>query len=105
MQVVSLKVWGEHALFSRPDLKVERLTYPIMTPSAARGVLDAILFRPQMAWHVRRVTVLVPNFPVAFPAASKQEYFRFLQVRRNEIQGAISTETVKTWVKEPRTFS
>ena len=57
---VSVKVWGEFALFTRPELKVERLSYPLMTPSAARGVLDAILFRPQMCWHVRRITVLDP---------------------------------------------
>ena len=68
MQTVSVKVWGEYALFSRPDLKVERLSYPLMTPSAARGVLDAILFRPQMRWHVRKITVLRPDFPAGFPA-------------------------------------
>ena len=57
---VSVKVWGEFALFTRPDLKVERLSYPIMTPSAARGILDAILFKPQMYWHVRRITAIDP---------------------------------------------
>jgi len=60
---VSVRVWGEFALFTRPELKVERLSYPFMTPSAARGVLDAILFRPQMRWHVRRITALRPPFP------------------------------------------
>ncbi len=57
---VSLKVWADYACFTRPELKVERLTYPLMTPSAARGVLDAILFKPEMYWHVRRITVLRP---------------------------------------------
>ena len=61
--VVQVKVWGDLALFTRPELKVERLSYPIMTPSAARGVLDAILYRPQMRWHVRRITALEPVFP------------------------------------------
>ncbi len=62
-QTVSLKVWGEFALFTRPELKVERLSYPFMTPSAARGVLDAILFKPQMRWNIRRITAIEPNFP------------------------------------------
>lgn len=65
---VAVKVWGEFALFTRPELKVERLSYPMMTPSAARGILDAILFKPQMRWHVRRITALEPRFPPGFPA-------------------------------------
>src|SRR3954454_9297501 len=100
---VSVKVWGEYALFTRPDLSVERITYPIATPSAARGVLDAILFRPQMRWHVRRVTALAPRLPAGFPAAARREPLRFLQVRRNEIQGAIAPRTVEGWVKGPHT--
>ena len=57
---VAVKVWGDLALFTRPEFKVERLSYPMMPPSAARGVLDAILFKPQMCWHVRRITALEP---------------------------------------------
>ena len=64
---VAVKVWGEHALFTRPELKVERLSYVIMTPSAARGVLDAILYRPQMEWRVLRITALEPEFPRDIP--------------------------------------
>lgn len=101
---VAVKVWGEYALFTRPDLSVERLTYPIMTPSAARGILDAILFRPQMRWHVRRVSVLEPVFPAGFPKQARSEPFRFVQVRRNEIQGTIAPRTVEGWMKEPITF-
>lgn len=101
---VSVKVWGEYALFTRPDLSVERLSYPMMTPSAARGILDAILFRPQMGWHVRRITALVPLFPTGFPEGARREPFRFLQIRRNEIQGAIAPRTVEGWMKDPKTF-
>jgi CRISPR-associated protein Cas5d len=101
---VSVVVWGEYALFTRPDLSVERITYPILTPSAARGVLDAILFRPQMRWHVRRITALEPRFPAGYPAAARREPFRLVQVRRNEIQGAIAPRTVEGWMKEPATF-
>lgn len=68
---VRLKVWGEFACFTRPDLKVERMTYPCMTPSAARGVLDCILWKPEFTWHVQRILVLKP--------------VKFYSVKRNEI--------------------
>ncbi len=105
MQTVSLKAWGEYALFSRPDLKVERLSYALMTPSAARGVLDAILFRPQMRWHVRKITVLKPEFPPGYPEASRQRTYRLVGVRRNEIQGKISTRKAEAWIKKPSDFA
>ena len=68
---VQVKVWGEFACFTRPDLKVERMTYPCMTPSAARGVLDCILWKPEFAWHVHRISVLKP--------------VKFHSIKRNEI--------------------
>jgi CRISPR-associated protein Cas5d len=99
---VSVVVWGEYALFTRPELSVERLSYQIMTPSAARGVLDAILFRPQMRWHVRSITALMPKtFPPGFPPAAAARPYRLVGVRRNEIQGKISTVAVKQWMSEP----
>jgi CRISPR-associated protein Cas5d len=101
MQTISVKVWGEYALFSRPDLKVERFSYPIMTPSAARGVLDAILFRPQMKWHIRKITALRPDFPAGLPQESRHRPYRLVGVRRNEIQGKVSTKKVDGWMKEP----
>ncbi len=102
---VSVKVWGEFALFTRPELKVERVSYPMMTPSAARGVLDAILYKPQMRWHVRRITALKPVFPRGFPAQSAEAHYRFIQIRRNEVQDAISPNTVSGWIKNPKTFA
>lgn len=71
-RVVRVKVTGDYACFTRPDLKVERMTYPCMTPSAARGVLDAILWKPEFQWYVRRITVLNP--------------VRFMNIKRNEIK-------------------
>jgi CRISPR-associated protein Cas5d len=68
---VQIKVWGQFACFTRPDLKVERMTYPCMTPSAARGVLDSILWKPEFVWHVKRIVVLKP--------------VKFASVKRNEI--------------------
>jgi CRISPR-associated protein Cas5d len=101
---VSVKVWGEFALFTRPELKVERLSYPIMTPSAARGVLDAILFRPQMRWHVRRITALRPHFPAGFPPEAARLPYRLVGVRRNEIQAKIAPRTVEGWMRDPAGF-
>lgn len=71
-RVVRVKVTGDYACFTRPDLKVERMTYPCMTPSAARGVLDSILWKPEFQWYVRRIIVLNP--------------VRFMSVKRNEIK-------------------
>jgi len=55
---VAVKVFGEHACFSRPDFKVERVSYPVMTPSAARGVLEAIFWKPEFRYEVREIHVL-----------------------------------------------
>jgi CRISPR-associated protein Cas5d len=101
---VSVKVWGEFALFTRPELKVERLSYPLMTPSAARGVLDAILYRPQMRWHVRRITALEPKFPDGFPESAARQPYRLMGVRRNELQGKVAPRTVEGWMKDPSSF-
>lgn len=70
-EIVRVKVTGDFACFTRPDLKVERMTYPCMTPSAARGVLDSILWKPEFQWWVHRILVLNP--------------VKFFSVKRNEI--------------------
>jgi CRISPR-associated protein Cas5d len=103
--LVSLKVWGDFALFTRPELKVERLSYPFMTPSAARGVLDAILFKPQMRWNVRRITALQPAFPADYPEVAKAQPYRLVSIFRNEIQDRISGKNVAGWMKDPATFA
>src|SRR3989338_6723218 len=71
-EIVRIKVQGDFACFTRPDLKVERMTYPCMTPSAARGILDCILWKPEFQWYVRRVLILNP--------------VQFFSVKRNEIK-------------------
>jgi CRISPR-associated protein Cas5d len=70
-RIVRVKVTGRYACFTRPDLKVERMTYPCMTPSAARGILDSILWKSEFQWYVRKILVLEP--------------IRFATVKRNEI--------------------
>jgi CRISPR-associated protein Cas5d len=79
---VCLRVWGDYACFTRAEMKVERVSYDVMTPSAARGVLEAILWKPQIIWRVTRIDVLKP--------------IRWISVRRNEVASVISTDNVKT---------
>ena len=71
-----VRVRGPYACFTRPELKVERVSYEVMTPSAARGVLDAILWKPAIRWVVERIHVLAP--------------IRFAAVRRNEVNSRLS---------------
>lgn len=63
---LAVKVWGDFACFTRPEMKVERVSYPVMTPSAARGVLEAIFWKPQFDWLVREIHVLrdIAYFPI-----------------------------------------
>jgi len=69
--ILSLRARGPLACFTRPELKVERVSYPVMTPSAARGLLEAVLWKPGLAWHVERIHVL--------------KEIRFTAFRRNEV--------------------
>lgn len=55
---LDLKVWGPYACFTRPEMKVERVSYPVMTPSAARGILEAVFWKPEFSWRVREIWVL-----------------------------------------------
>lgn len=71
-ETIRLKVTGDFACFTRPDLKVERMSYPCMTPSAARGILEAILWKPEFQWVIKRILVLKP--------------IKFVSIKRNEIK-------------------
>jgi CRISPR-associated protein Cas5d len=68
---IRLKVWGDYACFTRPEMKVERVSYDVMTPSAARGILEAIHWKPAIRWVVDAIHVLEP--------------IRFQSIRRNEV--------------------
>jgi CRISPR-associated protein Cas5d len=74
-QGVRVKVWGDYALFSRPEFKVERVSYDVMTPTAARGILEAIHWKPAIRWVVDRILVL--------------NKIRHDSVRRNEVGGKL----------------
>lgn len=82
---VEVKVWGDWACFTRPEMKVERVSYPVMTPSAARGVLEAVLWKPQFQWMVREIVVLEPI-----------QYFSIL---RNEVNSLASGRSARSWEK------
>lgn len=68
---LSLRAKGPLACFTRPEMKVERVSYPVMTPSAARGLIEAVLWKPAIQWHIQRISVLAP--------------IEFTAIRRNEV--------------------
>ena len=76
-----LEVSGDFACFTRPEMKVERVSYDVITPSAARSVFEAILWKPAIRWEVRRIEVLKP--------------IKWISVRRNEVKSKISVSNVK----------
>lgn len=82
---IRLHVWGRNALFTRPELKVERVSYDLMTPSAARGILEAIHWKPAISWVIDRIHVLEP--------------IRFQQIRRNEVGHKAPAGTIKQAMK------
>ena len=77
---VKVRVWGKYALFSRPEMKVERCSYDVMTPSAARGILEAVYWHPGMRWVIDKIHVVNP--------------VRFTSVRRNEVKSKIPAGNV-----------
>lgn len=99
----TLEVWGDLACFTRPEMKVERFSYPVITPSAARGIFDAIywdgirekqgketVMRPYFHWQVKRIEVM--QLP------------RYIALRRNEVKGCVpGTATLNKWMsgREP----
>jgi CRISPR-associated protein Cas5d len=86
---IRLHIWGERACFTRPEMKVERVSYDVITPSAARGILEAIHWKPAIRWHVDRIQVLKP--------------IRFESIRRNEVGGKLSAASVAKAMKAGRT--
>jgi CRISPR-associated protein Cas5d len=80
---LEVRVWGEFACFTRPEMKVERVSYPVMTPSAARGVLEAIFWKPEFTWRVTEIRVLKPV-----------EYYSIL---RNEVNSRASERVATGW--------
>ena len=86
---VKLHVWGEYACFMRPEMKVERVSYDVMTPSAARGILEAIHWKPAIRWTIDRIHVLKP--------------IRFESLRRNEVEDKIPPGNVRKAIQRKST--
>ena len=85
---ISLEVWGDYACFTRPELKTERVSYDIMTPSAARGLLESVYWHPGMRWVIDRIHVCAP--------------IRFTNLRRNEVRSTISARSARTVMERGR---
>lgn len=81
MKPFCVEVRGDFACFTRPEFKAERLSYPVITPSAARAVFDAILWKPGLRWRVERIEILNP--------------VRWISVRRNEVGAVASTRNAE----------
>ena len=82
----ALRVWGDFACFTRPEMKVERVSYDTITPGAARNILQAIYWKPQIQWVIDRIHVLAP--------------IRFTNVRRNELGQRLALSTVRAAMKD-----
>lgn len=85
---VKLLIRGEYACWTRPEMKAERVSYDVMTPSGARGILEAIYWKPQIRWVIDKIHVFKP--------------IRFTNIRRNEVASKLPTATVKTVMKGGR---
>jgi len=81
-----LEVSGEFACFTRPEMKVERVSYDVITPSAARAIFEAILWKPAIEWHITEIEVLNP--------------IKWMNLRRNEVESVTSFRSAKTAMKE-----
>ncbi len=85
MKTYCLELAGAFACFTRPEMKVERVSYDVMTPSSARACFEAILWKPAIRWHVRKIEVLKP--------------IRWINLRRNEVASVVSTRNVEAAMK------
>lgn len=85
MKRYCLELTGDFACFTRPEMKVERVSYDVMTPSAARACFEAILWKPAIRWHIRKIEILKP--------------IRWINLRRNEVASVVSTRNVETAMK------
>ncbi len=83
--LLEVRVWGDFACFTRPEMKVERVTYPVPTPSAARGILEAIFWKPEFKWRVREIWVLSP--------------IHYYSVLRNEVNSKANQRSAAGWAK------
>ena len=87
-QCFCLEVWGDYACFTRPEMKVERVSYDVITPSAARGLFEAIFWKPAIRWHIREIEVLNP--------------ISWISVRRNEVGAVAAKRSKEIFIEDNR---
>lgn len=87
---ITLRVWGDFACFTRPEMKVERVSYPVITPSAARGILEAVYWEPEMYYLIDTIHVVKRGV--------------WFSTRRNEVTAVISMDKAGQWMENPNTF-
>jgi len=87
-KVFCLEVWGDYACFTRPEMKAERVSYDVITPSAARGIFEAIFWKPALRWEIKKIEVLNP--------------IKWISVRRNELASTMSPRTREIFVEDNR---
>ena len=85
---IKVEVWGDYACFTRPEMKTERVSYDVMTPSAARGILESVFWHPGLKYVIDRIHVCSP--------------IRFTNIRRNEVKEKISAGKVKALMETGR---
>lgn len=84
--MLELKVWSDYACFTRPENKAERVSYDVMTPSAARGVLEAVFWKPEFEWRIQQIVVLNP--------------VQRRSILRNEVNTLASERSARGWAKD-----
>ncbi len=88
---ITLRVWGNYACFTRPEMKVERVSYDVITPSSARSIVESIHWKPAIRWLVDEIYVIKP--------------IRFQTILRNEVKSVISDKSIKDLIKNRRISS
>ncbi|MCR9295043.1 MAG: type I-C CRISPR-associated protein Cas5c, partial [bacterium] len=83
-----LEVWSDFACFTRPEFAVERFSYPCPTPSAARGIFESILFKPEFCWQITQIELMSPP--------------SYIALRRNEVKDKVSEASIKLWASGKR---
>jgi len=81
MSSFTIKVWGDYACFTRPEMKVERVSYDVITPSAARGIFEALFWKPEFSWQIESIAVLKP--------------IQWMNIRRNEVTDGVALTKVQ----------
>lgn len=85
LPLLTVKVWGDFACFTRPEFGAERVSYEVITPSAARGVLEAIFWKPEFSWRVREIQVL--------------KRIKHFSILRNEMNSCQSDRSAREWAR------